>query len=292
MQRKGPVFQPPLEADALFLDVTTGCSYNACSFCGTYKDSVFKVREFTQVDAEIGKAESRYRDEVRRIFLGQGDALVADAPFLRKILKRLSEAFPKIQHTSIYATPRAVLEKTDRELASLRKLGLTTLYMGIESGSNQILTLLNKGITADEIREACVKARAADFKLVTLVVLGAGGRLHWREHATATAELLSFCDPHSLIMLTLMLVPHTPLFEAARRGEFTPPTPVECVLELKGLIEGLDVTGADFRSKHKSNYLKVSGRLPDDKEAMLHQLERVLNNPTEEFFKPEYFRGS
>ena len=123
-------------------------------------------------------------------------------------------------------------------------------------------------------------------------LLGAGGRHLWREHATTTGRLLSEINPRTIIMLTLVPIPNTPLFDEARRGSFTPPTPVESVLELKELITAIHVTDTVFKSSHASNYLKVSGTLPEDKEKMLHQLERVLNNPTEDFFNPEYFRGS
>jgi len=173
----------------------------------------------------------------------------------------------------------------------LRKAGLRTIHMGIESGSNKVLKILNKEVNAEQIIEGSLKAIEADFKLTTHVILGAGGRLEWREHSIKTGELLTKINPHAIIMLTLVIVPHTPLFEKARRGSFTPPTPVESILELKQLITGLNLTNTTFKSEHSSNYLKVSGKLPENKEEMLHKLERVLNNPTEDFFSPDYFRG-
>jgi radical SAM superfamily enzyme YgiQ (UPF0313 family) len=286
-----PQFYPPIEADSLFLRITTGCSYNRCAFCGTYRDTPFRIRAFEEIEREVKKVRQRYKDEVRRIFLGDGDALVTPAAGLRKALRLFKDSFPDLQQVGIYATPQSLLDKTKRDLTSLKKAGLDAVYMGIESGSDKILKMLNKGITAEQILKASSSASSAGFKLATLVILGAGGRRMWREHATSTGEILSKINPHTLIMLTLVLIPDTPLFEAARRGDYTPPTPVESVLELKELITNLEVENTLFKSNHASNYLKVSGVLPEDKESMLHQLERVLNNPTEEFFKPEFFGG-
>jgi len=286
------VFFPPVEADSLFLQVTRGCSYNRCAFCGSYRETPFKVRDYPLIENEVEKVCRNHRDEVRRIFLGDGDALVADTKILKKVLKLFKKEFPNLQTTGIYATPQSILDKTPKELVDLNRAGLNSVYMGIESGSDKILDILKKGIGAEKIVAASRKASDAGILLDTLVILGAGGRRHWREHATHTGEMLSQIDPHSIIMVTLVLIPDTPLFESARRGEFTPPTPLESVLELKELIQGIEVSEALFKSNHASNYLKVSGTLPQDKQNMLHQLERVLNNPTEEFFNPEFFRGS
>ncbi|MFH1998589.1 MAG: radical SAM protein [Planctomycetota bacterium] len=291
MQNQNPIFSPPLEANSLFLRITKGCSYNQCSFCGTYRDVPFQKRPFEEIQAEAEKVTKKYKNDVNRIFLGDGDALVADMDVLYKSLALFNSSFPNLQNVGIYATPRALLDKTPEELAGLREKGLHNIYMGLESGSDKVLTKLKKGITAAEIQEAGQKAVVAGFKLSTLVILGAGGRHNWRDHATATGKLVSAINPQSIIMLTLVLIQDTPLFEEARRGTFTPPTPVESVLELKEFISCLEVSNASFRSKHSSNFLKVSGELPGDKEAMLHQLERILNNPTEEFFDPAYFRG-
>ena len=292
MQSKRPVFFPPVEADTLYLRLTIGCSYNQCSFCGTYRDASFKERNFEEIKAEVDKVCDRNKNDVRRIILGEGDALVADSRLLHKALRLFSDSFPNLQHVGTYTTTRALLDKSARSLAGIRKEGLITLYMGVESGSDRILERMNKGVTSAEILEASQKAIGAGFKLSTMVMLGAGGRHLWREHTAATGRLLSEINPATIIMLTLVLIPNTPLFEAARRGTFTPPTPVESVLELKELITAIHVVDTMFKSSHASNYLKVSGMLPKDKDQMLHQLERVLNNPTEEFFNPEYFRGS
>jgi radical SAM superfamily enzyme YgiQ (UPF0313 family) len=252
----------------------------------------FEARPFEEIKAEVDKVCQKYRDDVCRIFLGEGDALVAETKLLVKLLKLFRAEFPNLQQVGIYATPQALLDKSSKDLTNLGKQGLQNIYMGLESGSDKVLKRLNKGVTAEEIRKGSRKAIDAGLKLSTLVVLGAGGRQDWKEHATSTGKLLSEIDPQTIIILTLVLVPDTPLFDAARRGVYTPPTPVESVLELKELISCLEVTDTIFKSSHASNFLKVAGVLPQEKEKMLHQLERILNNPTDEFFDPGYFRGS
>ncbi len=292
MPSNRPVVFPPLEADSLFLRLTIGCSYNLCSFCCTYRDAIFRERKFSEIEAEVKKVRKRFENEIRRVIIGEGDALVAEPKLIRNTLGLFRESFPKLLQVGIYATPRSLLDKTPKTLAGLRAAGLETVYMGLESGSDAVLERLNKGVTAGEILTASRKAIDAGLKLSVHVILGAGGHRAWREHVEKTGKLLSEIDPQTIIMLTLKLIPNTPLFDEARRGDFAAPTPVESILELKGLITAINVTGTVFKSSHASNYLKVSGTLPEDKEKMLHQLERVINNPTEEFFNPEYFRGS
>ena len=292
MPVKRPVFFPPLEADTLFLRLTEGCSYNRCTFCATYRDKAFRVRPLSEIKAELKKGRERYRDAVHRVFLGDGDPLAAEPRRIREVLHALKDAFPGLDHVGMYATARNLLEKTPRTLAGLHSAGLTALYMGVESGSDEVLRSLDKGVTAEEILQAARKAADAGLQLSVLVVLGAGGRRKWREHAEATGRLLSGMDPRAVLLLTLKVIPGTPLYDAVKRGAFTPPTPVESVLELRALLSALHLTDAVFRSSHTSNYLKLSGRLPAERERLLHQLDRVLNNPTEDFFDPEYFRGS
>ncbi|MBU0756184.1 MAG: radical SAM protein [Planctomycetes bacterium] len=292
MKQNRIVFSPPIEADSLFLKITRGCSYNACSFCGIYRDTPFQMRSYDEIQAEVEKVCQRYRDDVYRIVLGEGDALVADTSLQVKLLKLFKTEFPHLQQVGIYSTAQALLEKSSKELSDLYQAGLMNIYLGIESGLDKTLADLNKGVDSREILEACGKAKAAGFKLITMTMLGAGGRKEWRENAQATGRLLTEINPQSIILLTMVLVPETPIFEAARRGTYTLPTPVESVLELKELITYLDVSDTLFKSNHASNFLKVSGKLPRDKEKMLHHLERALNNPSEEFFDPGYFRGS
>lgn len=292
MNQKRPVFFPPIEADTLFLRLTEGCSYNRCTFCATYRDRAFRVRPLSEIRAELDKARTRYRDAVCRVFLGDGDPLAAEPRRIREVLHLLEETFPGLNHVSMYATPHNLLGKTPKTLAGLRAAGLSTVYMGVESGSDEVLRSLEKGVTAAELLQAARRAADAGLQLSTLVVLGAGGRRGWRAHAEATGRMLSEMDPRAILLLTLKVIPGTPLYEAVKRGAFTPPTPVESVLELRALLGALHVTDASFRSSHTANYLNLSGRLPADREHLLHQLDRVLNNPTEEFFDPEYFRGS
>jgi radical SAM superfamily enzyme YgiQ (UPF0313 family) len=291
MQNTRSGFFTPVEANSLFLKVTQGCSYNQCAFCATYRETPFKMRGFEEIEAEVGKITQKDRESVRRIFLGDGDALVAEAEVLEKVLALASDAFPNLQQVSIYATPHALLEKPEKALASVQQAGLDNIYMGIETGSDEILETLNKGVTAEEIAAASRKAIDAGITLSAIVMLGAGGRYTWREHARSTGKLISEIDPHTVILVTLVLLQGTPLFEQAQRGDFTPPTPIESMLELKELISSIHVTKTAFKSSHDYNYLKVAGVLPEDKDKMLHQIERALNNPTEELFNPEYFKG-
>jgi len=291
MQNSRSGFFTPVEANSLFLRVTQGCSYNKCTCCATYKETPFKERSYEEIAGEIRKINKRDKESVHRIFLGDGDALVAEPEVLQKVLAFAESTFPNLKNVSIYATPQALLDKSEKSLVTLRTAGLKNIYMGIDSGSDEILTNLKKGVESEEILKASRKAMDAGLTLAAMVMLGAGGRYTWREHARTTGKLISEIDPQTVILVTLTLIQGTPLFEQAQRGEFTPPTPIESMLELKELIASIHVTNTTFKSSHDSNFLKVGGVLPGDKDNMLHQIERALNNPTDELFNPEYFKG-
>ena len=287
---EGSLYRPPSEADSLILQATIGCSYNRCTFCGMYRDKRFRVRPLTELRDEIRWA----RDEmpsVRKVFLADGDALVAKASFLHALLADLRDAFPDLRRVSVYASPQSLQVRSVEELRSLREAGLALCYLGIESGHDAVLEKLEKGVDSAEMVRVARKATEAGVKLSTMILLGAGGRALSGDHARESARVVNAIQPRFVSTLVMTPVEATPLWEAAERGEVDELTPIELAAELRELLAHLELSGSVFRSNHASNYLALKGTLPKDKQALLEVLDGVLADPAAGHFVPAWLRG-
>jgi len=275
MRYYGTVIRPPSEADSYILQITYGCSHNACTFCGTYADKAFAVRPTDEVLEDIAMAGRRIPD-TQRVFLADGNALVLSTRRLTAILDALAQALPRLRRVGIYASARDILGKTDDELATLRAKGLQLIYLGLESGSDEVLRRVGKGVTAAEMVEAVQRAKRAGLRVSVIALLGLGGVELSREHAEATGRVCSAMDPHYLSMLTLMLVPGTELHRQWQAGSFQLMEPEALLDELAQVITHLDgLTRCVFRTNHASNYLPLAGTLSRDKARLLAVLEEA-----------------
>ena len=291
IQYEGTLYRPPSEGDSLILQATIGCSYNECAFCGMYRDKRFRVRRIEEIEAEIAWAKERLGPRVRKVFLADGDALIAKTSYLQAILDRLNEAFPRLRRVSCYASPQALQVRTVDEMAALREAGLTQYYLGVESGHDTVLEDLKKGVDAAEMIRVARKATEARIKLSTMILLGAGGPELSLEHARESGRVISAIDPRFVSTLVVTPVPGTPMGDDHESGRFETMDPIALTRELREFVAHTDVSGAVFRSNHASNYLPVGGTLPKDKERILDALDAVLEAPDEAPFRPEYYRG-
>lgn len=284
-----PLFRPPAEADSFILQATLGCSWNRCGFCAMYRTKTYTVRPLEDILADIREAGRRWADEVRHIFVADGDPLAMPMDVWEPLLRALAEAFPRLRRVSTYATARNVLEKTPEALARLRRLGLGLLYLGPESGDDATLRRLGKGATAAEHGEAAARCREAGLHQSLMFLLGAGGAEHSEAHARASGRLATAMDPRYLSTLTMTLVPGTPLAKAEAEGRFTMPDVRGLLQELAWFLEEARPTNAIFRSDHASNHLPLDGRLPRDREALLETLQQALAG--RQRLRPEWMRG-
>lgn len=288
-----PVFRPPSEADSLILQATLGCSHNACTFCGSYRTKQFQVKPFKQFRNEVLKLSRTYHLQPRRIFLADGDAFVLSTSQLLEILQLLKTEFSSTERISIYASGSNVLRKSDKDLHQIQEAGLDLIYLGLESGDDEVLRRVNKGITNQKQINACLRLKKAGFILSIIIILGLGGKNRSLEHAQNTATSINAIDPEYLAALTLMLVPGTELFEETQRGDFKLLSAIEILQELRVLIEHLsDLTHCTFRTNHASNYLPLRGVLSKDRERLMATIDSVLKDPeAEKHLRPEYIRG-
>ncbi len=286
MRYEGNIYRPPGEWRSYLLQVTVGCSHNKCTFCSMYKDKQFHIRPMADIfeDIEMARAYySRLGRPVKRVFLCDGDAVIMRTEQLLAILKKLYDSFPELERVTAYAGPRSALTKTPEELRSLREAGLYRVYLGVETGSDELLHTIKKGVDAQEMLEA-------GLDLWVMVLLGlAGPGEPSRRHILATAEMMNRMKPRHLSALTYMPEPDTEMGEQVERGEFQLITGPQALEETRLLLEHLDVDPLHFTCDHASNYLPLKGGLPEDRQAMLSAIDLALED--QELLRSEYGRG-
>ncbi len=285
---EGRVFRPPSEAYSLIVQATIGCSHNRCTFCDMYKEKRFRVRRLEEVKADFDLARVAYQ-RVDRIFLADGDALMCPAAHLAEILRYIREKFPECERVTSYGSPKSILVKTQEELNELHELGLEMVYLGLESGSDEVLRRVNKGETAAEIVRAGQMVKAAGMKLSVTAIAGLGSLERSEEHAVQTARALSEMKPEYIGLLTLLFELPTPLMRDWEEGRFYLMEPVEIAAETLTLLENIDSEGSVFRANHASNYVNLAGTLNRDREPMCARLREALAGKVR--FRSEAFRA-
>ncbi len=283
-----PLFRPPSEAESLILQVTLGCSHNRCTFCSMYRTKRFRPRAQAELEGEIREARDLMGQDVRRIFLADGDALCLSADRLNRLLDPINRAFPRLQRISAYANARDVLRKSNHELERLVEGKLRLLYMGLESGDPETLNRVEKGASPDEIVEAVNRAQSAGMTVSVMVLIGLGGRERSLEHARASAEAINRMSPTFTALLTYTPVPGTPFHDDLEAGRADLPTPEGSLTEIHQFLSGL-TCATIFSCNHASNYLPLRGKLPGGKERMLELLSAAMRGEVP--LKPEFMRG-
>ncbi|MHA1132291.1 MAG: radical SAM protein, partial [Candidatus Helarchaeota archaeon] len=220
-----PVYRPPSEAYSLLIQVTIGCSRASCTFCASWlfnKKNIkkFSIRPLEEIEADLTEARSIYGGNVKKIFFLDSNALIMKTEDLQNLCEFTYSIFPQLERIGVYGCAKDVLEKSLDELKALKKSGLGIIYMGLESGDDEILHFVHKGVTRAEQIEAGQAIVKSGIPLSITIILGLGGKKRWREHALNTASACSQINPTYLGALTLMLVPGTPLHKQAEIGEF------------------------------------------------------------------------
>jgi len=287
---EGTLYRPPSEAESLILQATIGCSYNRCTFCAMYREKRFRVRKLEELEREIDWAAAQ-APGTRKVFLADGDALIAKTAFLLALLERLRAAFPDLQRVSCYASPQALQVRSVEDMRALREAGLSLYYLGLESGDDAVLARLEKGVDGAELVRVAHKAHAAGVKLSTMILLGAGGRARSLDHARESARVVNAIQPRFVSTLVMTPVEGTPLWDEAQRGAVDELEPLELARELREFLAGLELEATVFRSNHASNHLALAGSLPKDQARLLAGLDAVLADPRRARFRPDWLRG-
>jgi radical SAM superfamily enzyme YgiQ (UPF0313 family) len=287
-----PVYRPPSEADSLILPVTDGCSWNRCTFCEMYTapQKKFRARDEAETLEMIRACGERFGNEARRIFLADGDAMVLPTRRLLDILHAIRTHLPGVHRISSYCLPRNLRKKSVAELRQLAEAGLKIVYVGAESGDDEVLERVSKGETFESTREALEKLGEAGITRSVMILNGLGGKALWQQHAENSARLINATQPEYLATLVVSF-PHG---EDRLRSGFPGWEPLsqhELFVEMECFLSGLELTRTVFRSDHASNWLILKGTFGADKEKLLAQVRATIAHPEAASLRPAWVRG-
>jgi radical SAM superfamily enzyme YgiQ (UPF0313 family) len=288
MDYVGNIIRPPSEANSIILQVTVGCSYNKCTFCGAYKDIVFQLKTTETIEKDLLFAKKHCRRQ-KRIFLADGDVLILSQKRLVELFQKIQHHLPWVTRVSLYGNARAVRNKSIEQLKALKSMGLDRIYMGLESGCDKVLQAVKKGETAASMIAAGKKITGAGIFLSVTTLLGLGGVELSPQHAIETAKVLNKMAPNQIAALTLIPLKGTELGRQVAAGELVMVGPAEILQELRLLISHLKEIKCQFHANHASNYLPLGGRLPRDKDTFLASIDLALAGSTP--LVPDYRRA-
>ncbi len=288
---EGSIWRPPSEARSLILQATVGCSHNACTFCVSYKNKTYRVRGTKGIEKDLESLPESIKNRTRRVFLADGNALAMDSEEMLQVLAALKRELPALERVGTYGYAKDVRNKSQQDLENLRDAGLGIVYLGLETGDDELLRWARKGVTTQENVEASLKIRNAGIPLSITVILGMGGTDKSSQHAVCTADALNRIDPEFIGALTLMIPQGTPLHKLMERGEFQPMKPFDILKELRVLVANFELSECIFRTNHASNYLPVRGTLNRDKPKVLQTLDNAIESRDDQLLRPSYARG-
>ncbi|MEI7475644.1 MAG: radical SAM protein [bacterium] len=295
---KYPVYRPPAEANSLLIQATEGCSHK-CAFCIGNEGKKFLIRPVESIKKDIFNAYLNYGDNVRKMFLLDGNAFIMKAESLVEIAEYSYSIHKNLKRIGLYAHVKDILLKTDEELKAISNAGIKIAYVGIETGDNELLNEINKQATAEEIIEACHKLYRAGITLSATIIAGLAGKDKERsiQHAKETAKLISAIKPDPVLpwyisILTLMIPKGTDIYNLQRQGKFIAMDNIEILEEIRVFLSNLDdgLEKCIFRANHASNYLPLeSNNLAKNKDKLIEMIDVALNNPR--MLKSEFLRG-
>jgi radical SAM superfamily enzyme YgiQ (UPF0313 family) len=288
MHYEGMMIRPPSEANSILLQVTLGCSHNKCTFCGTFRDKRFDIKKDDVIFEDIEFARQNCRRQ-NRLFICDGDAMIVPQKRLVKILKQIRNRLPWVERVGLYANTKGIGMKSDEQLKELKELGVKLVYMGLESGDDQILKEIRKGADSVRMIKMGKRIKESGMQLSVTVLVGLGGKERSKSHALETGRVLSAIDPDFVGALSLMLVPGTELNDQFQKGEFALINPEEMLEELGLMISSTNLSNGLFHANHASNYLPIRAKLPEEKEKTLKLISQALQGNIE--LKPEFMRA-
>ena len=287
MRYEGPIYRPPSEADSLLIQATVGCPHNKCTFCMVYKKGPpFRVRPVREIEEDLDQAGRVYGPGVRTLFFPAGNTIAMPTDDLANICAYAHSIFPKLERITTYGSSRYVHRKGKDDLRKLKENGLLRIHVGLESGDDDVLRRIKKGTDSVEQTQAGLWVKEAGIELSEYVILGIGGKERTKEHAEATARVLSAISPDFIRLRTFLPKVNTLLLHQIKKGQFQILSPHEVLRETMQIIENLDVT-SQITSDHYTNYVDIHGRLPDDRKEMLKVLDEAMKRD-ESSFRPVY----
>ncbi|MGO9172637.1 MAG: radical SAM protein [Rhodomicrobium sp.] len=287
-----PVYRPPSESDSLILPVTDGCSWNRCTFCEMYTapQKRFRPRSEEEVRDSIRSCGEEFGNEVKRVFLADGDAMALSTRRLVTVLEAIRRELPSVRRISSYCLPRNLRNKSPAELKELAALGLSLVYVGAESGDDEVLARVNKGETFATALDALEKLGQAGIKRSVMILNGLGGQALSQQHAINSAALMNAAQPEYLATLVVSF-PQGEERLRANFPEWEPLSVLGLMQEMEVFMSALELKRTVFRSDHASNWLILKGTLGADKPRLLQELRSAIASPQAARLRPAWARG-
>ena len=281
MKTEGTLYRPPAEANTFLLQVTAGCTHNACRFCNMYKDKPFHM-----IDEEILRKnlqeEKRicdiYERPHKRVFLMDGDVFSLSADKLEEKINLIRRYMPAMETFSMYAAVRSIKDKSDADLLRLKELGVNDLYIGYETGLDDVLTFMNKGTTLQDSIEQAQRLNEVGIHHRALFMLGVAGKGRGEESALAAAKLVNTIKPDMARFITMTVFPDTDLAKDVEAGLFTPAGELEILMEERTVLENIELPEMHFWASHVLNAIPLMGYIGKDREWMLKRLNRNIED--------------
>ena len=268
-----PVYYPQDEMNTPLLLVTSGCSYNKCAFCSMYKDVQYRQVPFPDIEMQLRSGDAY----TEKVFLGGADPLSIGFDKMKRLLDLVRRYLPTCACVASYASVRNISAYTVEQLSILHDAGLRLLYIGFETGRDDILELMNKGHTVGEAIEQAKKLNEAKIPFNSVIMYGIAGKGESVDNAVATAKMLNQFVTNRIITMNLTVFYGTELGKRVERGEFVPPTGRERLLEIRSLLENLEPGQPTvFDTTHPTNLIKIKGTLPQDKKRLLGEVNRYV----------------
>lgn len=271
MNYEGQICRPPMERASFMLPVAVGCSYNRCTFCTLFKHVGFRMLPVEQIEEELLRVRG-LGGNPKKVFLGDGNAFGLPTGRLLEVIDRIRRYFPGCREINMDATVTNIREKSGEELRLLRESGVTNLYLGIESGLEDVLTFMKKDHTPGEAVQEIDRAVSFGFIYNAHIMTGIAGQGRGLENAEATARFMNRTKPARIVNFSLFCHREAPLWREIEKGAFIPAGEYECIQEERRLLERLEGFPLLYDGFHDSVEVRIRGRIPEDRERLLADL--------------------
>ena len=275
MDYEGQICRPPMERASYMLPVAVGCSYNVCTFCTLFKHLQYRQLPKEQIEEEMIRVHQAGGNP-KTIFLGDGNAFGMATEHLLWILERIHHYFPACTAVNMDATITNISHKSDEELKALYDAGVRRLYIGIESGLDDVLRFMKKDHTLEQAYTQIARIQAVGLIYGAHMMTGIAGKGRGIENAEATAEFFNRTKPERIINFNIFHHKRAPLWKDIEAGRYTPADEQENLREERRLLELLDVPDLSYDGMHDVFELRFRGTLPKDREKLLAQVGKAL----------------
>ena len=276
MQYEGQICRPPMERASYMLPVAVGCSYNACTFCTLFKHLSYRELPREQIEVEMQRVAAAGGNP-KTVFLGDGNAFGLATEQLLWILERIHRYFPGCEKVNMDATVTNLSQKSDQELKALAQAGVSNLYLGIESGLDDVLSFMKKDHNLQQAYEQIHRLQKAGMVFCAHMMTGIAGKGRGIENAEATAAFFNRTKPARVINFSIFHHKRAPLYRDIEAGRYVPADEQENLREERRLLELLDVPNLQYDGLHDvAIEQRFRGTLPRDQKKLLAQVDKTI----------------